>query len=198
MLPRDGDWSVFPCGMPPGVTPRGTPPTPHPNAYASYIEIAAAQNLYINNMFTNVTLSNSPLPLPRQLGQPDTCYVLQRRVQTLHYTSLRCRVINHMHFPILTTPIHAANDNFLLRGVGCAPPGDASYHASLRHASLRRPVGNTALLEGEPCKCIEVSVLFFCFFTYLIYKKFLGLKSASMAPRIWPERFLLRFFFCGQ
>ena len=74
ILPRDGDWSVFPCGMPPFVTPRGTPPTPHPNAYASYIEIAPAQNLY--NTFINVTFSNSPLPLPPQLGHPDTCYVL--------------------------------------------------------------------------------------------------------------------------
>ena len=76
---------------------------------------------------------------------------LQRRVETLHYTSLRCRMINHMHFPILTTPNHCALDNLPLRGVGCAPPCDASYHACFRHVSLRRPVGNTPLPEGEPC-----------------------------------------------
>ena len=28
MLPLDSDWSFFSCGIPPCVTPRGTPPTP--------------------------------------------------------------------------------------------------------------------------------------------------------------------------
>ena len=41
------------------------------------------------------------------------------------------------YFPFLYKPP--------LRGVGCSPRGDASWHAVGRHASLRRPAGNTPL-----------------------------------------------------
>ena len=141
----------------------------HPNAYASYVGIAAAQ---INNMFINVTLSNSPLPLPPQVGQPDTCYVFYNAAPK-HYTTLRrCRIINPMHFPTLTTPNHSTHDNSPLRGVGCAPPDDANYHASPRHASLRRPVGNTPLPEGEPCMYTYNCQLFISSGTFLRARTF--------------------------